>query len=86
MIRLTFHQPHPGGRILARLGSVDIGAIFPDPILPSAGWVFYHDRPSTWRTVPTIDRAKSHIAARAAQWVAALGLVQPTTQDVGGAR
>lgn len=27
---LTWHQEYPGGRIVARSGSVDIGAVFPD--------------------------------------------------------
>lgn len=28
---LTFHQPHPGGRILLMLGQHEVGAVFPPP-------------------------------------------------------
>lgn len=28
---LTFHQPHPGGRILLMLGEHQVGAVFPPP-------------------------------------------------------
>lgn len=62
---LTFHQPHPPhGRILARSGQIDVGAVFPP-------WgEGQHRHPWVWRLwlngegVDTEGRARTELAAK----------------------
>lgn len=61
---LTFHQPHPGGRILLMLGQHQAGAVFP----PCGA--HQHHLPWVWRWwlgAPIISRegrAKTELAAK----------------------
>lgn len=88
MVNLTWHQPFPGGRIVARLGAIDVGAVFP-PV--GAG---QHRFPYVWRfwlggvTTPRQEgRAKSELAAknglaaRVADWLREAGLQQAPEGD-----
>ena len=85
--RLTWHQQYLGGRIVARLGQIEVGAVFP-PVGENQ-----HRHPWVWRfwlgTVSTPRQegsAKSELAAkngltgRTCDWLRAAGL----RQEVGG--
>ena len=80
---LTWHQAYPRGRIVAELGEIQIGAVFP-PIGETQ-----HKHPYAWClwlgnvTTPRQDgRAKSELAAknaliaRVADWLREAGLEQ----------
>jgi hypothetical protein len=81
--RLTWHQAYPGGRIVAKLGDIEVGAVFP-PVGEGQ-----HRYPWAWRfwlgdmTTPRQDgsakselAAKNGLAARVADWLRAAGLQQ----------
>jgi hypothetical protein len=81
--RLTWHQAYPGGRIRARLGDIDIGAVFP-PVGEGQ-----HRYPWVWRfwigTVTTPRQegrgtseqaAKNGLTARVADWMREAGVEQ----------
>ena len=61
---IVWHESYPGGRILARSGSLDVGAVFP-PCGKDQ-----HRYPWVWRlwlngaTVAKEGRAKSELAAK----------------------
>lgn len=61
---LTFHQPHPSGRILLILGQHEVGAVFPPVGQPR------DSRPWVWRfwlgTACPEGRAKTEKAAKKA--------------------
>jgi hypothetical protein len=81
-LRLTWHQVHPKGRIVAKLGEIEVGAVFP-PIGEGQ-----HKHPYAWRlwlenfTTPREGRAKSELAAKSAltacvaDWLRDAGLQQ----------
>ncbi len=61
-VRLTWHQAYPGGRIVAKTGSVEVGAVFPFPG-GGADWRFWLGSPGV------VDRkgsARSELAAKSA--------------------
>lgn len=62
---LTFHQPHPGGRILLMLGEHQAGAVFPPVGQPQdrLPWVWRFWLGSLGTTCPE-GRAKSEQAAK----------------------
>ena len=70
---MTWHQC-PSGRIVARLGEIEIGAVFPDKD-GSARWRFFLDR-----SFADQPKAKSELAARnalattIADWLRRAGL------------
>lgn len=81
--RLTWHQAYPNGRIVAKLGEIEVGAVF-----PPAGYA-QHRYPWVWCfwigtvTTPRQEgRAKSELAAkngltaRVADWLREAGLQQ----------
>lgn len=65
-IRLTWDQPHEGGRLLAKLGSVEVGAVFPED--KGCSWSFWlgttHGPQSKAKS---IDAAKAAITKRFAE-------------------
>lgn len=77
---ITWHQSYPGGRMVAMLGRIEVGAVFPDAggkvqwalWLPKGGFVRH------WATIS----AKSELAAQNAliaavlDWLRAAGLEQ----------
>lgn len=78
---LTFHQPHPGGRILLMLGEHQIGAVFP----PCGEG--QHRHPWAWRFwlgsmgttareggAKTEQAAKNAILAEARDWLRKAGV------------
>jgi hypothetical protein len=82
-LRLTWHQAYPKGRIVAKLGEIEVGAVFP-PIGETQ-----HKHPYAWRfwlgnvTTPRQDgsakselAAKSALTARVADWLREAGLQQ----------
>jgi hypothetical protein len=82
-LRLTWHQAYAGGRIVAKLGEIEVGAVFP-PIGETQ-----HKHPYAWRfwlgnvTTPRQDgsakselAAKSALTARVADWLRDAGLQQ----------
>lgn len=81
--RITWHQQFPGGRIVARLGQIDVGAVFP-PVGQNQ-----HRHPWAWRfwlgTVTTPRQegsaktelaAKNGLIARVTDWLREAGLWQ----------
>lgn len=74
---LTFHQPHPGGRILLMLGEHQIGAVFPPDGEPGV-WrsLFWLNSPFTAREKhnKTEMAAKNAILAVALDWLRRAGL------------
>lgn len=81
MVALTFHQPHPGGRILLMLGEHQIGAVFPPTGHPSPAnpwrWSFWLGTISTkakeGRSMTELA-AKNAILAEARDWLRKAGL------------
>jgi hypothetical protein len=81
-LHLTWHQIHRRGRIVAKLGEIEVGAVFP-PIGETQ-----HKHPYAWRswlenfTTPREGRANSELAAksaltaRVADWLREAGLQQ----------
>jgi hypothetical protein len=81
--RLTWHQAYPNGRIVAKLGEIEVGAVFP-PVGEAQRrypwvWRFWIGAPGT----PRQDgHAKSELAAqnaltaRVADWLREAGLQQ----------
>lgn len=79
---ITWHQSHPGGRMVAMLGRIEVGVIDPQALWPNRqSW--------TWRFLlagheqgPTDGRVKSELAAKCAieghlhDWLRAAGLRQ----------
>jgi hypothetical protein len=56
-LHLTWHQVHPKGRIVAKLGEIEVGAVFPR----SYAWRLWIGNATT----PRADgRAKSELAAK----------------------
>lgn len=82
--RLTFHQPHPGGRILLMLGEHQIGAVFPPPnkttmARPVWRWSFWlpGDGLSRWifeDRAKTEQAAKNALLAKARDWLREAGI------------
>ena len=78
---LTFHQPHPGGRILLMLGEHQIGAVFPPPNettlhRPDWRWSFWLCGYLACREgkTKTEGAAKNAILAEARDWLRKAGL------------
>ncbi len=81
-LHLTWHQAYAGGRIVAKLGEIEVGAVFP-PIGETQ-----HKHPYAWRfwlenfTTSREGRANSELAAksaltaRVADWLRDAGLQQ----------
>lgn len=78
---LTFHQPHPGGRIVLMLGQHQIGAVFP----PATAFYEHGTKPWRWRfwlvffapvecSAETEQAAKNAILAEAMNWLRKAGL------------
>ena len=78
---LTFHQPHPGGRILLMLGEHQIGAVFPPSGHPQVGigpwaWLFWLGKmtPGKATSAKTEQAAKDALLAEAKDWLRKAGL------------
>lgn len=81
-VRLAWHQSYPGGRMVARLGSIEVGAVFPPGTSP--------DRlPWVWRLwiraghpvafegrAQTEQAAKNALVGKIADWLREAGLKQ----------
>lgn len=80
MADITWHQQYPGGRIVARLGKIDVGAVFPDPGAGNARWMFWLDRMSDTVLARTEGAAKAALAARIADWLDRARLVSKEAQ------
>jgi hypothetical protein len=75
---LTFHQPHPGGRILLMLGQHQVGAVFPPNTgdgSPQWHWRFWlaHLFPTSGRA-KTEQAAKNALLAEARDWMQKAGV------------
>ena len=81
--RLTWQQSYPGGRIVARLGQIEVGAVFPPAgegqhrypwvwrmWLGASGTVFPEGRGNSEQA------AKNALTARASDWLRQAGLKQ----------
>ncbi len=78
---LTFHQPHPGGRILLMLGQHQIGAVFPPSSDPAYGGIWNHGfwlgkNGSEWSGghAKTEQAAKNALLAKARDWLREAGI------------
>ncbi len=79
---LTFHQPHPGGRILLMLGQHQIGAVFPPPKVttlqrPMWEWIFWLSSASACSPngkAKTEQAAKNALRAEARDWLHKAGV------------
>ena len=74
---LTFHQPHPGGRILLMLGEHQIGAVFPPWSDRSPwGWRFWLNAhlTATEGKAKTEQAARNALLAEAKDWLRKAGL------------
>lgn len=77
---LTFHQPHPGGRILLMLGEHQIGAVFPPPNITTLHrpvwvwrfWLAYGACPEG--KAKTEQAAKDALLAEAQDWLRKAGV------------
>jgi hypothetical protein len=74
-LRLTWHQAYAGGRIVAKLGDIEVGAVFPR----SYAWRFWLGNVTTPRqdgSAKSELAAKSALTARVADWLRDAGLQQ----------
>jgi hypothetical protein len=70
-VSLTWHQDYPGGRIVARSGRIDVGAVFPFGD-GSADWRMWFGRfPNSGPNghAPSELRAKNALADAWSNWV-----------------
>ena len=86
-VNLTWHQAYPGGRIVAKLGQIEVGAVFP-PVGEGQHrfpwvWRFWLGSVSTPRQEGRATSelaAKNGLAARVDDWLREAGL-QQVSQD-----
>lgn len=77
---LTFHQPHPGGRILLRMGQHDVGAVFPQSRDPERwSWSFWLGGqgsicPGPGGRAKSEQAAKNALLAEARDWLIKAGV------------
>lgn len=65
-VNLTWEQPHEGGRILAKLGSVEIGAVFPEE--KGCTWSFWLGTVTgSHKRAKSVDAAKEAIIGQFAE-------------------
>lgn len=76
MADITWHQSYPGGRIVARLGEIDAGAVFPGPEGGKARWMFWLDRTIDAVAAKSDAAAKGALTARVDDWLNRAGLTQ----------
>lgn len=76
--RLTWHQSYPGGRIVASLGQIEVGAVFPDA--SGARWSCFLDRTRHFhaqhKPSRTTQAAQNALAGAVSDWLRAAGLRQ----------
>ena len=72
--RLTWHQSYPGGRIVAELGEVEIGAVFPGG--KDVRWRCWLTSNPTFGEARDIAAAQARIEAEATLWLVKAGLQQ----------
>lgn len=76
--RLTWHQQYPGGRIVARLGQIEVGAVFPDQ--DSARWTTFlrhgHGGMGPHINARSVNAAQNALTAAVSDWLRAAGLRQ----------
>lgn len=74
--RLTWSQAYEGGRILAKLGEIEVGAVFPNSN-GSAAWRFWLRFPGiTHGNAKSVQAAQNRVSDAAADWLREAGLRQ----------
>ncbi len=74
-LALTWHQPYPGGRIVAKLGDIEVGAVFPDE--KGASWSFWLKcRFSDIKPAKSVNAAQNALLSATADWLREAGLQQ----------
>lgn len=80
MSEITWHQAYPGGRIVAQLGDIEVGAVFPGSDGGKARWMFFLGRKGDLVMAMTEIAAKGALTARVDDWLNRAGLIQKEAQ------
>jgi hypothetical protein len=76
---LTFHPTYPGGRIIARLGEHEVGAIYPPAGHPGVevgpwGWHLRLEPVALEGRATSEQAAKDALTAKAQEWLVKAGV------------
>ena len=79
--RLIWDQGYPGGRLVARLGRVEVGAVFPGTL--THRWWFWVGGMTDGRSgdAKSVQAAQNALTAHLLDWLRAAGLKQAETED-----
>jgi hypothetical protein len=74
MVSLVWHQAYaPGGRWVAKLGEIEVGAVFPNPD-GSARWRYWLNTFSEERSAKSTEHAMATVQFAVDDWLRRAGL------------